>query len=294
MRGTASILSNVVVLLVGVLSSHSVCDGYQFVINNTVSSGAYLQNITNIVVGGGGGTTNNETAAAAEKEDAVEVIGVLYQDVMYDTQGNRLEQAIGQGYSIYSKEAGQQNYNNVYHFQDDDGTISTINVFNEYIMFANGTYAHYSGGTISFYIVTYDPAYIAEVTLVEPPSLPSPTTTTETEAEDTLTFRITNKGGWTERINQEDPVTEDDANDGRYADGSIGLRFQDNIILHTDGTNNNTAMGINTGFLYRFPTLDGIDTYWNTNRKITLRDNHGDGDTDETILIFNDVIVYAK
>ena len=288
MRGTASILSNVVLL--GVMSSHSVCDGYQFVINNTVSSGAYLQNITSIVVGGGG-TTNNETTA--EEEDAVEVIGFLYQDVIYDNQGNRLERAIGQGYSIYSKEEGQQkqNYNNVYHFQDDDVTISTINVFNEYIMSANGTYAQYSGGTISFNILTYDPAYIAEVTLVEPPPLPSPTTT-DTDADETMTLRITNEDGWTEAINQEDPVADDDANDGRYDDVSIGLRFQDNVIK-TDGTNN-TVMGINTGFLYRFPKLDGIDTDWNTNRKITMRDSDTDGDSsDETILIFNDVIVYA-
>ena len=290
MRGTASILSNVVLLLVGVMSSHSVCDGYQFVINNTVSSGAYLQNITNIVVGGG--TANNETTAAA---DAVEVIGVLYQDVIYDNQGNRLERAIGQGYSIYSKEEGQQNYNNVYHFQDDDGTISTMNVFNEYIMSANGTYAQYSGGTISFNILTYDPAYIAEVTLVEPPPLPSPTTT-DADADETMTLRITDEGGWNKRINHDDPVVEDDDNieldvDGGRDGAVIGMRFQDNVI-DTDGTNN-TVIGINTGFMYEFPKLDGIDTNWNTNRQITMRDNDGDGDTDETILIFNDVIVYA-
>ena len=289
MRGTASILSNVVVLLVGVMSSfgrhnHSFCDGYQLVINNT-APGAYLQNITNIVVGG----------VTTEEEDAVEVIGALYHDVIYDNKGNRLDHALHQGYLMYSQDKeGLINYNDIYYFQDDDGTVSTMNVFNSYIMSANGTYTPYSGGTISLNVLHYDPAYIAEVTLMEPPT---PTTTTDTDADETMTLRITDEGGWNKRINHDGPVVEDDDNieldvDGGRDGAVIGMRFQDNVI-DTDGTNN-TVLGINTGFFYRFPKQDGIDaTNWNTNRQIIMHNNDGDGDTDGTILIFNDVIVYA-
>ena len=256
--------------------------GYQFVINNT-APGVYLRNITNIVVGGG--TTSNETTTATE-EDAVEVIGVLYQDVLYDNKGNRLDHAINQGYSISSKEEGQENYNDFYYFQDDDGTISTMNVLNMYIMSANGTYAQYSGGTVSLNVLQSDPMYIAEVTLIEPPSPPT------TDADETMAFRVTNEGGWTEGIYQEDPVVDDDDdNDGRD-DVAIGLRFQDNII-HQNGANNSTVIGMIMGFSYTFPKLEGIDTWWNSNRQYNLRDNDGDGVLDGTILMFNDVIVYA-
>jgi hypothetical protein len=175
-----------------------------------------------------------------------------------------------------------------------------MDVFNEYIMSANGTFAQYSGGTMSFKIIQYDPidddgtisamnlsndGYIAEVTLVEPP-LPSPTTT---DADETITLRITEEGGWNKRINHDGPVVEDDDDieldvEGGRDGAVIGMRYNTNVI-DTDGT----VIGINHGFMYEFPKLDPINTNWNTNRQITMRD----GDTDETILIFNDVIVYA-
>jgi len=157
------------------------------------------------------------------------------------------------------------------------------------------------GGTVSLNVLQSDPMYIAEVTLIESP-LPSPPTT---DADETMTFRVTNEGGWTEGIYQEDPVLDDDDNDGRD-DVAIGLRFQDNII-HQDGANNSTVIGTNMGFLFNFPKLEGIDTWWNSNRQYNLHIpisrsdgwrssplyNDGDGVLDGTILMFNDVIVYA-
>ena len=260
-------------------------DGYQLVINNT-APGAYYQNITSIGSSSKWNTSNNNSSN--ETTDGVEVIGGLYQDVLYDTKGNRVDHAIHQGYVIFSKEEGQENYNDFFYFEeedDDDGSmiISTINVLNMYIMSANGTYAQYSGGTLSLNVLQYDPVYIAEVTLMEPPLLPSPTTT---DANATMTFRVTNEGGWTEGINQEDPVGEDDV--------AIGLRFQD-TILHPDGANNNsTVIGMKMGFLFKFPKLEGIDTWWNSNEQYNLHENNdGDGVLDGTILMLNDVIVYA-
>ena len=259
--------------------------GYQLVINNT-APGAYYQNITSIGSSSKWNTSNNNSSN--ETTDGVEVIGGLYQDVLYDTKGNRVDHAIHQGYVIFSKEEGQENYNDFFYFEeedDDDGSmiISTINVLNMYIMSANGTYAQYSGGTLSLNVLQYDPVYIAEVTLMEPPLLPSPTTT---DANATMTFRVTNEGGWTEGINQEDPVGEDDV--------AIGLRFQD-TILHPDGANNNsTVIGMKMGFLFKFPKLEGIDTWWNSNEQYNLHENNdGDGVLDGTILMLNDVIVYA-
>jgi len=47
------------------------------------------------------------------------------------------------------------------------------------------------------------------------------------------------------------------------------------------------------GFLFKFPKLEGIDTWWNSNEQYNLHENDGDGVLDGTILMFNDVIVYA-
>ena len=148
-----------------------------------------------------------------------------------------------------------------------------------YIVSATGIYEKYTGGTMVWNDLQYDPSYISEVTMTEP--APNNIRKDENNAgmlDDEITIRITSEGGHYQAIY------------GNSTGEQIGQVFQNPVVM-TDSNDTKVRVGTNQGYSFLFPKgayhvpADRVEHVLG-NRKFIMEDG-------ALMLVINEVLVHA-
>ena len=227
---------------------------YDFIIRNTGNNtdGNYYQEITDGLTG--------------------EWIGEMYQDSVFDAFGRRI--GTNQGYSFDFDNGTSYNDNNILFLGDGN----EIYWMDSAIISATGVYEQYQGGSLKMNVLEMDPAFVAEVTLVEPP----PSEEGDDNSGGSTKLRITSEGGYYL------PITSTNGD-------QIGQKFQNPITMPDSATPNQTV-GMNQGFSFLFPQDEYIDVVLGYsspelvlgNRRLMFR-----GKPEEEMLVFNEAVIHG-
>lgn len=149
-------------------SSVTVVDAYDFIIT---SKGGFYEAITDV----------NGTQ-----------IGERFQNPAINQAGDQIGTSQGFGYSFAPNSTSDPANKNRIFFLDD----GQIELMDEAIVVATGSYEKYTGGRISENIASFVPDYTLEITLLEPEEVGSITTTADQTQQVYETFKITAEGGF--------------------------------------------------------------------------------------------------
>ena len=221
-------------------------------------------------------------------DDTGEEIGARFQNPVYGPSGTRIGTGQGFGYIfpnnsfIDTPNSGVEllNHNRIFYLEG-----GTLNVLNEAIVAGDGNYTKYTGGIFQETIVSADPNWVTEVTLIEPLN--------DTDAEGdqrSITFRVTGEGGFYS------PILEGNASQQQQPQ-QIGQRFQNPVL---EGTTSNQRIGTNQGYGFLFPNLNNSDTTIDTDTLLNSNVENFMGNRkffmdDGSILhVLNEIIVHAS
>jgi hypothetical protein len=227
---------------------------YNFIIRNNSTKGDYYQEITD-------GTTG-------------EWIGEMYQDSVFDAFGRRI--GTNQGYSFDFDNRTSYNFNNILFLGDGN----EIYWMDGAIISATGIYEQYQGGSLEMNVLEMDPAFVAELTLVEPP----PSEENDDSSGSSTKLRITSEGGYYL------PITSSNGD-------QIGQLFQNPITMPDSKTPNQTV-GINQGFSFLFPQDDYINAVLGYSSPEQVLGNRvfmfrGNDTVANDLLVFNEQVIHA-